>query len=93
VEVPRPRRERRRFETAEPGDVGVDARLLQHKRVAGGERFDLGEGKGLVADVVDVAVRQVAAGQLGDEGRLSLERLPSPNFASAESVELVGWAD
>jgi hypothetical protein len=73
----------RAFEPGEPSDVGVDAGLLQHQRIAGGEGLDLGEGQGLVADVVDVTVRKVAAGHLSDEGRLSFEGLPSPNFARA----------
>jgi hypothetical protein len=55
------------FEACEAGDVGVDAGLLHDERVAGGKRLDLGEGQDLLAEVVDVAVGQVAAGDLGDE--------------------------
>lgn len=53
------------LEPGETGDVCVDGGLLQHEGVAGGERLHLGEGEGLVADVVDIAVGQVAAGDPG----------------------------
>ena len=71
------------FESGETGDVGVDRGLLQDERVAGGERLDLGEGQGLVADVVDVAVGQVASGHLGDERGLPFEGLPHVGVEAA----------
>jgi hypothetical protein len=71
------------FEAGEPGDVSVDGGLLQHERVTGGEGLDLREGEGLVADVVDVAIGQVAAGDLGDERGLPFEGLPHVGVEAA----------
>ncbi|MCB9376930.1 MAG: hypothetical protein H6515_13830 [Microthrixaceae bacterium] len=62
----------RSLEPGEPCDTGIHGGLLQHKRVAGGKRLDLSEGEGLVADVVDIAIGQVAASDLGDERGLPL---------------------
>ncbi len=68
---------------AEPGeadDVGIDGGLFEDEGVAGGEGLDFGVGEGLVADVFDVAVGEVAPGDLGDEGGLAFEGLPSLNL-------------
>src|SRR3546814_20526844 len=54
----------RSLETCEAGDVGIHCGLLQDERVAGRESLHLSEGEGLVADVVDVSVGQVAASHL-----------------------------
>jgi hypothetical protein len=71
------------FEAGEAGDVGVDAGLLHDAWVAGGQGLDLGEGQDLLAQVVDLALGQIAAGDLADERSLPFEGLPSPNFESA----------
>lgn len=71
------------FETGELGHVGVHAGLLQHEGVARGQDLDLGEGERLVADVVDVTIREVASGYLGDEGGLSFKGLPHVGVEAA----------
>jgi len=51
--------------------------VVKDQRVAGGERLDLGVAERLVADVVDRADIEPAAGDLGDELRFALDRLPA----------------
>ena len=64
------------LQIAQPGDLGGDGGRLQQQRLAGGQRLDLGVGQGGGVDVLDLAGRQLAGEDLGDEPRLALQRLP-----------------
>ncbi|MGO9898778.1 MAG: hypothetical protein ACLP0J_03570 [Solirubrobacteraceae bacterium] len=52
----------RAFEAAEAGDIGVGVCFVEDERVPGRECFDFGERERVVADVVDLAGVEPAAG-------------------------------
>ena len=65
------------LEAVKAGDFGVDLGLVEDQRVAGGERFDLGEAEGVLADVLDLADVEAAAHDLVDEPGFALDGLPA----------------
>jgi hypothetical protein len=65
------------LEAVKAGDFGVDLGFVEDQRVAGGERFDLGEAQGVLADVLDLADVEAAAHDLVDEPGFALDGLPA----------------
>ena len=65
-----------RSQAAQPFDLGVDLGLLEDQRVAGRDRFELGEAEHVIADVLDLANVKPAAHHLVDEPGFALDRLP-----------------
>ena len=64
-------------------DFGVGAGFVEDQRIAGGERFDLGETQGVLADVLDLAHVQAPAHYLADEAGLALDCLPAVGVETA----------
>ena len=81
------------LEAGKAGDFGVDLGFVEDQRVAGGERFDLGEAEGVLADVLDLADVEAAAHDLVDEPGFALDGLPAvgveaPLGGVADDVDL-----
>ena len=71
------------LEAVKAGDFGVDLGFVEDQRVAGGERFDLGEAEGVLADVLDLADVEAAAHDLVDEPGFALDGLPAVGVEAA----------
>ena len=66
----------RAVHAAQPFGFGVDLGLFEDQRVAGRDRFELGEADHVVAEVLDLADVQAAAHHLVDEPGFAFEGLP-----------------
>jgi hypothetical protein len=64
------------FEQVEPLQLGVGLGQREYRRVAGGNRLDLGVREFLPADVIGAAGGVVAGDDPADEACLGFERLP-----------------